>query len=222
MRDLIQPKLIKPIAYAALATTILCIPRLYTWSSRNNPIWYLAGVIFTGGFVLWGFVFAWHTKYAGRPVFTLSIKARDFAFATLAGISTAVALRLFIDPLARQATAEDYPASLEEWLAMCLFTLSLNQLILVFAPVAWLMRLFKSRTIAVTLTVLFGLVVLILKLQHVPTPITPSLFNMLIVARLIVGILSVEIYLRGGVVLTWWLGFLVQLHLLWGVGAQPE
>ena len=71
-------------------------------------------------------------------------------------------------------------------------------------------------------TVLFGLVVLILKIQHLPTPITPSLFNMLIVARLIVGILSVEIYLRGGVVLTWWLGFLVQLHLLWGVGAQPE
>ena len=72
MRDLIRPELIKPTAYAALATAILCLPRLLLWTNRVYPIWYLDAIIFTGGFVLWGFVFAWHSKYTGRPVFTLT------------------------------------------------------------------------------------------------------------------------------------------------------
>src|SRR5262245_51574639 len=98
-----------------------------------------------GGFVLWGFVFAWHTKYSGRPVFTVHVSTRDVAIATLSGIGLSIALRMFVDPLARSAMPEDYPANVAEWLAMCLFMLSLNQLFVVFAPFAWLMRLSKNR-----------------------------------------------------------------------------
>jgi hypothetical protein len=214
VRDLTRPGVIKITVCAALATALLCLPRLSLWSNRGYPIWYLDGVIFIVGFVLWGFVFAWHTKYTGQPVFTLNISARGYAFVTLAGIGVAVALRLFLDPLAKQAMPEDYPVNLEQWLARCLFALSLDQLFLVFAPVAWLMRLFKSRKIAFVLTVLLGLVVLIFKIQHLHTPITPTLFSALFIARLIAGILSVGIYLRGGGLLTLWLRFVVELHFL--------
>lgn len=212
MRDLIRPEIIRPTACAALATAILCLPRLSLWTARVYPIWYLEAIIFTGGFVLWGFVFAWHSKYTGRPVFMLNMKENGFAFATLAGLGGAVTLRLFIDPIARQVMPEDFPANLDQWLAAGLFTLSLNQLFLVFAPFAWSMRLFRRRTIAFALTVLFGLVVFVLKTQRAAGPMTPALFGMLLVTRLIMEMLAVGIYLRGGVLPTVWLGFLVRLH----------
>jgi hypothetical protein len=197
MRDLIRPELIRPTAYAALATAILCLPRLSLWTSRVYPIWYLEAIIFTGGFVLWGFVFAWHSKYTGRPVFTLDMQAGGFGLATLAGLGGAVTVRLFVDPFARQVMPEDFPANLEQWLAAGLFTLSLSQLFLVFAPFAWLMRLFKRQTIAFTFTVLFGLVVFVLKTLHAAKPITPAQLGILLLTRLIMEMLAVGIYLRG-------------------------
>ena len=212
MRDLARPDVIKPTACAALVTAVLCLPRLVLWTHRTHPIWYLEATIFTGGFVLWGFVFAWHSKYTGRPVFTLDLKAGGFAIATVAGFVGAVLLRVFIDPLARRVMPEDFPADLNQWLAAGLFTLSLSQLLLVFAPFAWLMRLFKQQTIAFALTVLFGLFIFVLKTQRAPTPITPGLFAILLLTRLIMEILAVGVYLRGGVLPTVWLGLLVHLH----------
>ena len=212
MRDLIRPELIRPTACAALATAILCLPRLSLWTSRVYPIWYLEAVIFTGSFVLWGFVLAWDSKYTGRPVFTLDLKAGVFAFATVAGLGGAAILRIFIDPLARRVMPEDFPADLRQWLAAGMFTLSLSQLLLVFAPFAWLMRLFKQQTIAFTLTVLFGLLIFVLKAQRAPTPMTSGPFAILLLTRLVMEVLAVGVYLRGGVLATVWLGFLVHLH----------
>jgi hypothetical protein len=214
MRDLFHPDLIKPTATSALATAILCLPRLCLWQTRVHPIWYLEAVVFAGGFVLWGFVFAWHTKYTGLPLFTLNMREGGFAFATLAGLGIAVVLRMFIDPLARQAMPEDFPTNWEQWLAAGLFTLSLSQLFLVFAPFAWLMRLFKRRTIAFALTVLLGIAVFVVKTMRAPTPLAPALFGTLLLTRLIVGMLTVGIYLRGGLLPTLWLGSLVHLHFL--------
>jgi magnesium-transporting ATPase (P-type) len=212
MRDLTRPELIKPTACTALATAMLCLPRLSLWTTRVYPIWYLDAIIFTGSFVLWGFVFAWHSKYMKRPLFTFDMKEGGFAFATVAGLTVAVLLHIFIDPLARRATPEDFPANLEQWLAAGLFTLSLSQLFLVFAPFAWSMRLFKQRTIAFVLTVLFGLAVFVLKTRRAPTPLSPALFGTLLLTRFIMEMLAVGIYLRGGVLPTLWLGFLVHLH----------
>lgn len=216
MHDLIRPEHIKPTAYAALATAILCLPRLSLWTNRVHPIWYLGAMIFAVGFVLWGFVFAWHRKYTGRPVFTLNLKEGGFALATLTGLGVAITLRMFIDPIARRAMPEDFPVNLKQWLAAGLFTLSLSQLFLVFAPFAWLMRLFKRRTIAFALTVLFGLVVFVLKTRSATAPITPVVFGILLLTRFIMEMLVVGVYLRGGVLPTLWLGFLVHLHFLPG------
>jgi hypothetical protein len=216
MRDLTRPEHLKPTACAALATAILCLPRLCLWTNRVQPIWYLEAMIFAVGFVLWGFVFAWHSKYTGRPVLTLNLKEGGFAFATLSGLGVALTLRIFIDPIARQAMPEDFPVNLEQWLAAGLFTLSLSQLFLVFAPFAWLMRLFKRRAIAFALTVLFGLVVFVLKTNSAAAPLTPVVFGILFLTRFIMEVLAVGIYLRGGVLPTLWLGFLVHLHFLPG------
>jgi hypothetical protein len=77
------------------------------------------------------------------------------------------------------------------------------------------MRLFQNRVIAFVLTVLFGLLVLAIKVRLSPAPISPTLLIELVVARLVLGTLSLTIYLRGGVVLTWWWGFLIESrHLL--------
>jgi hypothetical protein len=214
MHDLIRPEHLKPTVYAALATAILCLPRLALWTSRVHPIWYLGAMIFALGFVLWGFVFAWHRKYNGRPVFTSNLKEGGFAFATLTGLGAALILRMFIDPITRRVMPEDFPVNLRQWLAVGLFTLSFSQLFLVFAPFAWLMRLFKRRAIAFALTVLFGLVVFVFKTWNAGAPITPVVFGILLLTRFIMEMLLVGVYMRGGVLPTLWLGFLVHLHLL--------
>jgi hypothetical protein len=95
---------------------------------------------------------------------------------------------------------------------MTLFSLSFTQLFLVFAPFAWLIRLVRNQTAAVILTMLFGIVVLTLSSQSAQTPISPGLVILLALARM--GA-SVWLYLRGGLVLVWWLTLLVDArHLL--------
>lgn len=214
MRDLIRPELIKPTLCAALASAVLCLPRLLLWSNRIYPIWYLEAIIFTGGFVLWAFVFAWHTKYSGRPVFTLKIPPADFIAVTVTGIVTAIALACLLDPVSRPALPEDYPTDWKSWLARCLFTLGLDQLFIVFAPYAWLIRLFRSRRMALAFTVLFSLVVLLLKVRMAHAPIGSALFAILVISRILGTAASVIVYLRGGLVLAWWWGFLLQVHYL--------
>jgi hypothetical protein len=215
VRDFSQPRVLKLAAIAALATAVACYPRLLLWPGRPQPIWFLEAVIFLGTTVLWGFVFAWHTPYTGRPVFTFKMELKPFVAATLAGICGAISLHFFLDPSLRLATPDDFPNDLEQWLAMALFLLSFSQLFLVFAPFAWLIRLFQNRQIATVLTVLLGVLVLVLKSQSSPTPIPPSLFAALLIVRIVSGVLSVLFYLRGGLVLVWWWGFLIEArHLL--------
>ena len=164
MRNLAQPRVLKLAGIASLVTALACYPRLSLWLNRSAPIWYLEAVIFFCGIVLWGFVFAWHTPYTHRPVFTLKMEPRLFITVTLAGIAVATAFHLFLDPALRLKMPEDYPADLRQWLAMVLFSLAFNQLFLIFAPFAWLMRLFQNRRVATVLTVLFGAFVLTIKI----------------------------------------------------------
>jgi hypothetical protein len=95
--------------------------------------------------------------------------------------------------------------------------LSFSQLFLVFAPFAWLIRLFQNRWIATVLTILLGVFVLVLKTRSSPAPIPPSLFSALLIVRLVSGVLSVLFYLRGGLLLVWWLGFLIEARHLWNL-----
>lgn len=215
MRQLAQPRVLKLAGIASLVTALACYPRLSLWLNRAAPIWYLEAVIFFCGIVLWSFVFAWHVQYTHRPVFTLKIEPRLFIIATGAGIVVALAFHLFVDPSLRLKIPEDYPTDLEQWFALVLFSIALNQLILIFAPFAWLIRLFQNCWVATCLTVLFGAIVLAIKIRHSPAPIPSPLFATLLVGRVVMGGLAVSFYLRGGVFLIWWWTLLIEArHLL--------
>jgi hypothetical protein len=215
MRHLAQPRVLKLAVIASLVTTLACFPRLSGWPNRPDAVWFLAAVFFLCGIVLWGFVFAWHTLYTHRPVFTLKLGYALFITVTLAGIAVAIAFHLFLDPALRLKMPEDYPANLKQWLAMTLFSMAFNQLFLIFAPFAWLIRLFQNRRVATVLTVLFGTFVLTIKCRSATTPIPSLLFATLLAVRIGMGFLSVSFYLRGGALLSWWWTLLLEArHLL--------
>ena len=223
MRRLAQPEVLTSAFLGALATTLLCYPRLYLWSTRTLPLWYLEATLFLGGFVLWAFVFAWHTEYAKRPVLASRIKRADAVWTTVAGVLVAVALYLLLDPTQRLRTPEDYPDNIQEWIAKTLFSLAFLQLFLVFAPFAWLMRLFKTERVATALTISFGVMVLSLKAHASPAPMSAPVFAALLGMRIMLGFLSIAFYLRGGLLLCWWWGLLIEARhlpaLLWSNGS---
>jgi len=221
MRNLAQPRVLILATITALATTMACYPRLSFWLNRSVPIWYLEAVIFICGIILWSFVFAWHTPYAHRPVFTFKIEPWLFAIVTLAGIVAATVLHLFLDPSLRLKLPEDYPADPEQWFALVLFSLAFNQLFLVFAPFAWLIRLFQNRWVATCLTVLFSAIVMAIKIRSTPAPFPPPLFAALLAGRVVMGFLAVSFYLRGGVLLSWWWTLLIEARHLLDLADNP-
>ena len=196
-------------------SALACYPRLSLWLNRPAPIWYLEATIFICGIMLWSFVFAWHTPYTNRPVFVLKQKPGPFIIVTLMGIIAAAGFHLWLDPVLRSKMPEEYPVDLQHWFAVMLFSLALNQLFLIFASFDWLMRLFKNRWVATSLTALFGAYVLAMKIQSLPTPVPPLLLAALLAGRIIMVFLAVSFYLRGGVVLVWWWTVLFEArHLL--------
>jgi len=221
MRHLAQPKVLKLAGIAALGTALACYPRLSFWLNRSEPIWYLEAMIFLCSMVLWGFVFAWHTPCTNRPVFVRQIEPIPFIAATLIGIAAAAVFHLFIDPSLRPRIPEEYPADLKQWFALALFSLFFSQLFLLFAPFAWLMRLFQNRRVATGLTVLFGAAVLVIRIRALPMPIPPLLFAALLAGRILAGFLAVWFYLRGGVILIWWWAFLFEARNLLDLAGKP-
>ena len=215
MRHLFQPRVLSSAVIAALASALACYPRLSLWQNRPTPVWYLEGTIFLCSIVLWGFVFAWHTQYTHRPVLVLKPDPMPFLAATIFAVIAAAVFDLVIDPSLRARIPEDYPANLNHWFAMLLFSLTASELFLLFAPFAWLMRLCKRRWVAINLTVLFGVLVLVLKMHSLPAPLPPWLFLAVVTGRIVTGFLAVTFYLRGGVLLIWWWRFLFESrHLL--------
>jgi len=215
VRRLGQPKVVASAAIAAALSTLLSLPRMWLWDQRKFPLPYLEAVIFFCGFVLWAFVFAWHTEYTHRPVFTLNFKLPVFAIATFAVIFAGLGLHFFLDPTLRHITPEDYPTDVGHWIASTLFSLAFAQLFLLYAPFAWLMRLFKNEQVATWLTVALGVLVLVLKVHASPTQPPFLLFLELLILRIALGYFGIWFYLRGGILLYWWLGLLFEArHLL--------
>ena len=214
MRRLAYPSVLKSSGLAALLTSIVCYPRFAQWQN-NYAIWYAEAVMFFGSFVLWAFVFAWHTELTGRPVFHKSVEPRLWLTATVAGVLVATVLHVFLDPTFKLRTPADYPTSVEQWLAKTAFAVAFYPLFLTFAPFAWAARLSHRVWIASVFTVLFGVFVMIIKMQSAPTPLPPTVFLELLALRLVLGTCSVYFYLRGGAGLVWWWALLLQLrHLL--------
>ena len=215
MRRLAQPKVVTSAAVAAALSALLCLPRMLLWTDRKFPLWYAEATLFFGGFVFWAFVFAWHTEYTHRPVFTLKIRPDVFAMATLAGVLGAAVSHFCFDPSLRLINPEEYPVDFEHWIASTLFALAFTQLFLVFAPFAWAVRLFRNERVAMGLTVTLGVMVWLLRVRSSPHDLPSSLFAELFVVRIVQGVLAVWFYLRGGILLVWWLGLLIEArHLL--------
>jgi hypothetical protein len=214
MRHLLQPRVLNLSVIAALASALAAYPRLSLWLNRSDPAWYLEVLVFLCAIVLWGFVFAWHTPYTGRPVFILKFERGPFLVATAVAFVAALAFKLFLDPALRPLIPDEYPADFQHWAAMLLFSLAIGQLFLIFAPFDWLMRLTKNRRVATSLTVLFGVSLLAMKIQSLSAPLPTPLFAALLAGRIAMGFLAVAFYLRGGVVLVWWWTFLFAARQL--------
>ena len=151
------------------------------------------------------------TQNTQRPVFALKGAAGPFALATSAGLATALFWHFAIDPWLRVKTPENYPATMAQWLAMALFSLGLKQLFFVFAPFAWLIRLFGKKAPAFILTVAFGLAVILIREYRLPSPMLAEPFFLgLLALRGAAEAFSVYFYLRGGVLLVWWWELLFQ------------
>jgi hypothetical protein len=219
MRHLLQTDVLKRAASAALITALLCYPRFAWWLHRPQPVWILVSIVFLASTVLWGGVFAWHSRYCHRPVFAPQWESITWGWTTLTALPVAAVSYLWLDPWLRECTPADYPTNLEQWLAMTFFHLAFVQLFLIFAPFAWSIRLFQDRKIATVLTVAFGVGVLLLKVHSSLVPVPVSLLAVLVLLRIVFGLLLVAFYLRGGLALAWWWGFLIEArHLLYLVG----
>jgi len=216
MRLLGRPEVLRSAIIAGLCSALVCWPRIATAPHLRYPVCYLEALVLLGSIVLWGFVFAWHTHYTQRPVFTLKVAAWPFTLATSTGVAIALFWYFALDPWLRIKVPEDYPTTMEQWLAMTLFSLGLKQLFVVFAPFAWLMRLLERKEPAFILTVVFGIAVILIREYRSPSPMLAEPFFLgLLALRGAAEALLVYLYLRGGVLLVWWWDFLLQSrHLL--------
>lgn len=214
MLRLTQSRVFKSAGVAAALTSIGCYPRFAFWKA-HFPIWYLEGMLFLGSFLLWAFVFAWHTPFTHRPVLFNRVDPRFWALVTGAGIVVAIGLHWFLDPAFRGRNPADYPTSISQWFGMTAFALAFTPLLLTYAPLAWAVRLVRRVWVAGAFTILFGVFVMWLKIQADPKPLAPALFMGLLALRLVLGACSVSLYLRGGACLVWWWTLLLESrHLL--------
>ena len=215
MRHLLQPQVLKLSVIAGLVSALAAYPRLASWPNRSAPVWYLEATILFCTIILWGFVFAWHTRYTGRPVFVFKVEAKPFVAVTLLGIFMAMIYHQWFDPLLRIMLPKEYPADVKTWSAFVLYTLAVSPLFLVFATFAWFIRMTNNFKLTVILTALFGAFVLAMKIRTLPTPPSFPLLAALLSVRVVMGFLAVGFYLRGGVILVWWWTLLFQArHLL--------
>jgi hypothetical protein len=215
MRRLAQPQVVTSAAIAAALSAILSLPRMVLWEDRRFPLWYPEATILFCGFVLWAFVFAWHTEYTHRPVFTLKIKPRVLATATVAGLVIGLALHFWIDPLVRPAAPKDFPPDVKHWAAATMFSLAFTQLFLLYAPFYWAMRLFRNEKAALWITTAFGILVLLLRNNSLPTGLAAWLLTALGMFKITGIFFGVWFYLRGGIFLVWWLQLLLESrHLI--------
>jgi hypothetical protein len=214
MRRLAEPTVLKNATIGAVLTAVACCPRFLLWQDRSAPVGFLEIAVFLCSIVLWSFVFAWHTHYTGRPVWNLKPDPTLFVIATVLAVVMDLAAHFLIDPTLRTKAPDEFPPDLPHWVAQALFSLSLNQLFVLFAPFAFFIRLFRHPLAATILTVLFGVFILVNRLSTLAGPLPSSLVTMLIIGRLIGAYIAVALYLRGGVLLASWWTLLLEARLL--------
>ena len=215
MRSLAKPIVLRHALLAALLSTLACIPRIAIWQDRPYAVPFMSVTMLFCTFVLWAFVFAWHEQYSGCRVFNLRFQPVLWTVGTVYALAAAASEHFSLDDKLRIITPQVYPTDWSSWAAMSLFSLSLEQLFLCFAPFAFFIRLSHRQTTAVGFTIVFGLFVVFLNLNSGKSLPGMGLTAELIALRVVSAFVNVFFYLKGGVLLVWWIGLVIQLrHLL--------
>jgi hypothetical protein len=215
MRSLTQPKVLGRALLAAIVACALCYPRLAAWEERGFPLTLMMPVFAWAMFVLWGFVFAWHFEYGRRPVLGLeTFNGKFWSIVSLITAGAALGLHYLVDPKLRVLTPEVYPTEWNSWVRTSLFAVAFEPLFLCFAPYAFFIRLTKRQDAAITMTVVFGLFLLALRINAAHTILSAWLLIELASLRVLAGFAQVYLYLKGGALLVWWVVFILQLRLI--------
>ncbi len=213
MRDLAQPDVVKKACIATALSCLACLPRLHLWENRQWPVWYLAAVLLTTGFVLWAFVFAWHSRLTGKQPFTPSTDPNHWLAATVFTGANALIAYFIFDPKLRTIAPAEFPKDINAWLADTLVSVSLGRLFLVFAPVAFFGRLIPNHlTAVVVLTACFNGFISVLRATQLELP--TDLVLLTLPVRLGASAIGVLFYLRGGAWTIFWMTLLMQLRHL--------
>lgn len=213
MRALAQPDVTKKACLATVLSCLTCLPKLCLWENRQWPVWYLATVLLSTGFVLWAFVFAWHIIITGKDPFRPSISITHWVAATLLASANAAIAYFIFDPKVRAIAPTEFPKDTISWIADTLVLLTFGRLFLLFAPVALFGRLFRNHAAVVILTACFNGFVAVLRAHQLQLP--TELILQTLPVRLLGVAITVLFYLKGGVCTVVWMTLLIQLrHLL--------
>jgi hypothetical protein len=119
-----------------------------------------------------------------------------------------------VDPKLRPLNPTDYPDSFPAWTASMLFSVTMSQLFLCYAPMALFLRLFGRPAVAIILTILLGVFLLGLQLDAASFQLDLLFTLWLIAIRATLGFAGAYLFLRGGLLLgtTW--AFLLECRLL--------
>lgn len=215
MRHLLQPSVLGLATAAGALSALACYPDLSLWRQRPAPLWYLEAVIFPCCIILWGFVFAWHRPHGGKPPVAFKQSRGTLLAATALALAVALVFHFWLDPALRSRFPQDYPLDFTHWLAALLFDLGLVQLLCLFAPFDWLLRLTRKPWLAMVLTAAWIVCIQALRLHTLVAPVSPALGAAILAARMAGALLAVAFYARGGVVLIWWWALVVHSRLLW-------
>jgi hypothetical protein len=214
MRDFARPAVLLNAALAALAGTAACLPKMARWTASLEYLVIIAAMLGWCVFVLWGFVFAWSSRHAGVPPFQRPRDGRFWALITLVAIAVGLLLTTTLDAEYRRLFPFEDSRTPGQWTAALFFNLSLQQLFLCFAPIAFFSRLGAPPGVTLGLTVALTLSVLTMKLDR--APLEPSAIAIVgwVAARGLIAAGSVLIYRRGGVLAVWWFALLLQCRHL--------
>jgi hypothetical protein len=214
MRSLAQAVVVRNAGIAALLAAAACLPRFLLWSGRDRPIWFLELAVLSAGFFLWSFVFGWQAQYGARDPLKPSRSAALWSVATGCALAGAALNRWLVDPVVRTISPQDFPPNLAAWAAGLLFALSIGQLFMVFAPMAFFLRLAQRGWLAIVLTLGFGLFVMSMKLESAKASPPPGVLVELVLVRLASGAVGLWFYLKGGLPMAWWMALLAHARYL--------
>jgi hypothetical protein len=214
VRALLEPRVCRTAALASAVSAAACLPRLWLWETRPEPLWFLGLVLWWGAFILWSFVVAWYPRYTGRGLWALPTGGRVWGIATGCGLLASGVLDQLVDPILRPVAPLEYPATGAAWAATVLFNLSFTQLFLVIAPYAVFMRLARDERWASGLTVLVGVLVVMRKTGMYLDQLGGFELAVVYLWRIAASLATVWLFRAGGLWVALWFVFLLQTRHL--------